>query len=160
MIHLRTMNLEKIDKIKHYGLLMNLERDSKVQGYISRNFISWLDKHQAISDDKIEVGKSYVVCKDNCYIGIVGSLSFSNDGILEVWYTIKKNLRGRGYGEKILAEITPYLIEHVDGLNDIVLKIDTNNNASKKVAERNGYVLEEYDKELDLDIYRYFGKKK
>lgn len=160
MIHLRTLNLKKVSKIEHYDLIRNLERDSKVQQYISKDLPRWLSKHQAESEDKIEIGKSYVIEKDNHYIGIVGSLSFSNEGILEVWYAIKKNFREKGYGEKILAEITPYLIEHVQGLNDIELKIDKNNKASKKVAERNGYLLEESDKDLEIDIYHYFGRKR
>lgn len=160
MIHLRTLNLEKVSEIEHYDLIRNLERDSKVQQYISKDLSRWLSKHQAASEDKIEIGKSYVIEKDNHYIGIVGSLSFSNEGILEVWYAIKKNFREKGYGEKILAEITPYLIEHVQGLNDIELKIDKNNKASKKVAERNGYLLEESDKDLGIDIYHYFGRKR
>lgn len=160
MIHLRTLNLEKVSEIKHYDLIRNLERDSKVQQYISKDLPRWLSKHQAESEDKIEIGKSYVIEKDNHYIGIVGSLSFSNEGILEVWYAIKKKFREKGYGEKVLAEITPYLIEHVQGLNDIELKIDKNNKASKKVAERNGYLLEESDKDLGIDIYHYFGRKR
>lgn len=160
MIHLRTLNLEKVSEIEHYDLIKNLERDSKVQQYISKNLSRWLSKHQAESEDKIEIGKSYVIEKDNHYIGIVGSLSFSNEGILEVWYAIKENFRAKGYGEKILAEITPYLIEHVQGLNDIELKIDKNNKASKKVAERNGYLLEKSDKDLGIDIYHYFGRKR
>ena len=160
MIHLRTLNLEKVSEIEHYDLIRNLERDSKVQQYISKDLPRWLSKHQAESEDKIEIGKSYVIEKDNHYIGIVGSLSFSNEGILEVWYAIKKNFREKGYGEKILAEITPYLIDHVQGLNDIELKIDKNNKASKKVAERNGYLLEESDKDLEIDIYHYFGRKR
>ena len=160
MIHLRTLNLEKVSEIEHYDLIRNLERDSKVQQYISKNLPRWLSKHQAESEDKIEIGKSYVIEKDNHYIGIVGRLSFSNEGILEVWYAIKKNFREKGYGEKVLAEITPYLIEHVQGLNDIELKIDKNNKASKKVAERNGYLLEESDKDLEIDIYHYFGRKR
>ncbi len=160
MIHLRTFNLEKIDEIKHYDLLMNLDRDAKVKGYISQNFLEWIEKQQSISDDKIELGKSYVIEKDNKYIGIVGSLNFSSTGILEVWYTIKKNLREKGYGEKILAEITPYLIENVQGLNDIELKIDKKNKASQKVALRNGYILEDEDKTNNMDIYHYFGRKR
>lgn len=162
MIHLRTMDLEKIDMMKHYGLLMSLQRDEKVYGYISKNLIAWLEKHQAVSEDKIEVNKSYVICKDNHYIGVIGSLNFSNAGILEIWCAIQNNLRGKGYGEKILAEITPYLIEHVDGLNDIELKINRNNLSSKRVAEKNGYNLVKDNMGLnhDIDVYRYFERKR
>lgn len=155
MIHLRTFNLQKIQEIEHYTLIQSLGRDKDVTTYIARDFPTWIKKQQSVSEDKIEVGKSYVVEREGKYVGIVGSLEFSNDGILEVWYTIRKNLRGRGYGEKVLAEITPYLIEHVDGLKDIELKIDQANKGSQKVAIRNGYVFDH--KEDDVISYHYFG---
>lgn len=158
MIKLRNFNLEKIDKIKHYSLLMKLNRDKNINKYISHNFISFLDKHEAKSDDKMEIGKAYVVNKDKKNIGVVGTLDMSSTGVVEVWYSIDKDLREKGYGEKVLAQVTPYLIENIKGLNDIKLKIDKNNKASKKVALRNGYILDDEDKELGIDIYHYFGK--
>lgn len=158
MIKLRNFNLEKIDKIKHYSLLMKLNRDKNINKYISHNFISFLDKHEAKSDDKMEIGKAYVVNKDKKNIGVVGTLDMSSTGVVEVWYIVDKDLRGKGYGEKVLAQVTPYLIENIKGLNDIELKIDKNNKASKKVALRNGYILDDEDKELGIDIYHYFGK--
>ena len=158
MIKLRNFNLEKIDKIKHYSLLMKLNRDKNINKYISHNFISFLDKHEAKSDDKMEIGKAYVVNKDKKNIGVVGTLDMSSTGVVEVWYSVDKDLRGKGYGKKVLAQVTPYLIENIKGLNDIELKIDKNNKASKKVALRNGYILDDEDKELGIDIYHYFGK--
>ena len=53
MIKLRNFNLEKINKIKHYSLLMRLNRDKNINKYISHNFISFLDKHEAESDDEM-----------------------------------------------------------------------------------------------------------
>lgn len=158
MIHLRTFNLQKLDEIEHYVLIQELGRDKTVQTYIAKDFSTWLGKQKSVSEDMLEVGKSYVIERDGKYVGVVGSLNFSNDGILELWCTIKKNLRGRGYGEKVLAEITPYLIEHIDGLNDIKLKIDENNLASKKVAMRNGYIEEPGEKDKGIESYYYFGK--
>ena len=158
MIHLRTLNLQKIDEIEHYCLIQSLARDKDVTGYIAANFPEWLKKQQSENEEKIEIGKSYVIEKEGKYLGIVGSLEFSNDGILEVWYTIKKNLRGRGYGEKILGEITPHLIEHVNGVNDILLKIDERNYASKKVAARNGYIENSSKKENGVESWYYFGQ--
>ena len=137
---------------------MKLNRDKNINKYISHNFISFLDKHEAKSDDKMEIGKAYVVNKDKKNIGVVGTLDMSITGVVEVWYSIDKDLRGKGYGEKVLAQVTPYLIENIKGLNDIELKIDKNNKASKKVALRNGYILDDEDKELGIDIYHYFGK--
>ena len=137
---------------------MKLNRDKNINKYISHNFISFLDKHEAKSDDKMEIGKAYVVNKDKKNIGVVGTLDMSSTGVVEVWYSIDKDLREKGYGEKVLAQVTPYLIENIKGLNDIKLKIDKNNKASKKVALRNGYILDDEDKELGIDIYHYFGK--
>lgn len=158
MIHLRTLNLEKIDEMEHYALIQGLGFDKEVKTYIAKDFPEWLKKQVSLGDEKIEIGKSYVIVKDHKYVGIVGSFNMSCDGILEVWYTIKKNLRGRGYGEKILAEITPYLIEHVDGLNDIQLKIDKTNQASKKVASRNGYIEDRSEREDGIESWYYFGR--
>lgn len=157
MIRLRTFNLEKIDKIKHYDLLMKLSRDESVQEYISHNFIRFIDKYQS-EDEKIAPNKSYVVKKDKQNIGVVGTLNLSSVGELEIWYAIDKDLRGEGYGEKVLAEVTPYLIENVSNLEDIELRIKKKNLASKKIAENNGYILE-YD-DNDTDIYHYFGNSK
>ena len=90
MIKLRNFNLEKIDKIKHYSLLMKLNRDKNINKYISHNFISFLDKHEAKSDDKMEIGKAYVVNKDKKNIGVVGTLDMSSTGVVEVWYSVDK----------------------------------------------------------------------
>ena len=158
MINLRTINLEKVDKIKHYNLIMKLNRDKGVNDYISHDFISFLDKYAAETDDKMEIGKCYVVNKDKKNIGVVGTLDMSSTGVVEVWYSIDKDLRGKGYGEKVLAQVTPYLIENIKGLNDIELRINKNNKASKKVAEKNGYDLYYEDKDFGIDIYHYFGK--
>lgn len=157
MIHLRTINLEKIDEIKHCCLLMPLDRDDKVRAFISRNFMEWIQKQRSVSDEKIELGKSYVVEKDNRYVGVVGSLSLDRNGFLEVWYVVKNDSRGRGYGDAILSEITPYLIENIDGVNNIKLKIDKNNKPSIKLALKNGYYL--YERGDDVDTYLYFEEK-
>lgn len=157
MIKLRTFNLEKIDMIKHYGLLMKLNRDEAIQEYISHNFVRFVDKYQ-VEDEKIAPNKAYVVKKAKQNIGVVGTLNLSSVGKLEIWYAIDKDLRGEGYGEKVLAEITPYLIENVSDLEDIELKIKKKNLASKKIAENNGYILA--DENNDTDIYHYFGNSK
>lgn len=167
MIKLRTFNLEKIDKIKDYNLLMTLDRDKEINGYISHNFLNWIEKSIDYStskdnyqEEEIEVGKPYIIKKDKEFIGILGTLKLSNDGILEVWYAIQKNQRRKGYGEHILGEITPYLIENIKNVEDLELKIDKTNKYSKKVALRNGYEIHNIDNEQGKEIYHYFNKKR
>ena len=159
MIKLRNFNLEKIDKIKHYSLLMKLNRDKNINKYISHNFISFLDKHEAKSDDKMEIGKAYVVNKDKKNIGVVGTLDMSSTGVVEVWYSIDKDLRGKGYGEKVLAQVTPYLIENIKGLNDIVLKIDKNNKGIQSMLTWKLAKDVMKDKQLRRMYYEKYGEK-
>ena len=54
---------------------MSLDRDGSINKYISNNFISFLDKHEAESDDKMEIGKAYVVNKDKKNIGTINYCS-------------------------------------------------------------------------------------
>lgn len=158
MIHLRTFNLEKISESKHYSLIRNAAEDENVRKYISKDFLRWINFYAADNDDNIEVKKSYVIERDNNYIGFIGSLDFSSDGVLELWCVIDKEFRDKGNADKILGEITPYYIEHIDGLNDICLKINKYNIASQKVALKNGYTkVGESD---GIYKYTYFGKKK
>ena len=96
--------------------------DKNINKYISHNFISFLDKHEAKSDDKMEIGKAYVVNKDKKNIGVVGTLDMSSTGVVEVWYSIDKDLRGKGYGEKVLAQVTPYLIENIKFMINLLAK--------------------------------------
>ena len=117
MIKLTSFNLEKIQlEGKHYGLVQNMSLDNKVKLYIEKDFFDWLKKYQAISDDEIEIGKMYAIEKDKKEYGVIGSKGINEDGYLELVYAIKKNMRDRGYGTKVLEEITPYLLEQVKNI--------------------------------------------
>ena len=63
MIKLRNFNLEKIDKIKHYSLLMKLNRDKGVNDYISHDFISFLDNNEEFATEYIPVGDKIAISK-------------------------------------------------------------------------------------------------
>ena len=141
MIELKSFKLEKLDiEGKHYGLIQGMAMDNKIKLYIARDFIKWLGEHQAISEDKIEVGKMYAIIEEEREIGVVGSLNLTDDGILNVIYAIKKNVRDKGYGKKILEEVTSYYLENIKGIRGIKLTIDSSNKGSKRVALANGYV--------------------
>lgn len=151
MIHLSTFNLEKINECKHYSLIKSMEMDDDVNRYISKYFSGWISFYVSESDEVIELEKSYVIEFDNKYVGFVGSLEITSNGVLEIWYAIDRNFRNMGYGEKILGEVTSYYIENVYGVNGICLKIDKCNIVSQKVAVNNGYI-----KVLECDdIYEY-----
>lgn len=158
MIQFRRFNLEAYDKNKHYVLVKKMERDKSVQEFISHRFSHWLDTMPKAKDD-FQINRPYVIEKDNHYIGILGTLDMTNDGIIEFWCAIDKEERGKGYGDGILGEMTLYLVEE---FKDVRLKIKKWNKTSKNRAVGNGYVLDEYEssKDKENDIYYYFGKKR
>ena len=157
MIKLRTLNLEALNCKKetgHFRLKRRLSEDLEVNNYISKNFATWVK--EPTDNKEYEDGKTYVVDDHGKKIGMVGSIDFDKNGIIELWYTIDKEYRQSGYGEKLLAQITSYLIENVPGLNDIKLVINQNNIGSNKVAKYNGYNLTDENK--GKNIYNYFAK--
>jgi RimJ/RimL family protein N-acetyltransferase len=159
MIKLETLYLEKLEiNGKHYGLVESMSLDKKIKMYIARDFLVWLEQHQAILDNEIEVGKMYAVIKDGREIGIVGSTGNMEDGILNVIYAIKKDARDRGNGYKLLKEITTYYLNNIDGIKDIKLVIDKSNKASYKLAEKEGYVKYK-ENESGLEEW-YYRKRK
>lgn len=158
MIQFRRFNLEAYDKNKHYVLTSKMSRDESVQKFISPRFVNWIDNMPKISVG-FEVGKPYVIVKDNKYIGMLGALDMTHDGIVDFWCAIDKDERGKGYGDGILGEMTNYLVEEHD---DVRLRIKKWNKTSKNRAIGNGYVLDEVEsrEDKDDDIYYYFGKKR
>ena len=158
MIKFRRFNLELYDKNKHYVLMKNLSRDDGVYRYVSKRFEDWLEEMP--NDDKgFIVGCPYVLVKENKYVGMVGSLNITKDGIIDLWCAIDKSERNKGYASSILGELTIYLVE---SFTDVRLKINKGNEFSKKSVISNGYVLDELESSNDrnYDTYYYFGKKR
>ena len=161
MIKINDFYLEKLDIYgKHYGLIQGMSLDDKIRAYIDRDFFVWLENHQAVSDEKIEVGKMYAIIKEGIELGVIGSSGDLKDGILNVVYAIKKNMRNRGYGQKILEEVTFYYLENIKGIKGIKLEIDKSNKASKGVANNNSYIKTEGLNEKGLEEWYYYNNYK
>ena len=60
---------------------------------------------------------------------------------LELGYIVAPDARGRGVGTAMLRELTRWAFDELGALR-IYLMIDTANHASRRIAERCGYVLE------------------
>ena len=158
MIKFRRFNLEKYDKKKHYVLVKGMERDEGVKNFITPRFVSWID-NMAKGDEEFNVDVAYVIVRDNNYIGMLGALDMSHDGIVDFWCAIDVNERKKGYGDEILGEMTLYLVENY---SDVRLRIKKWNKTSKNRAIGNGYVLDEIESKEDKenDVFYYFGKKR
>lgn len=154
LINIRNGELEalRMDKLSHFQMVKDLEQSLDIN-YISTNYESFVS--EPISDNIFEAGKTYIINHKNNKIGMLGTKEIDNKGRIELWYIINKYYRGKGYGNKFLGLITQYLIEYVDGVNDVELLIDEQNNKSIKCALNNGYSLVgDVDKKF---IYRYFN---
>ena len=148
--------MEALDrgKLEHYTLTRKIAEDELTAKYISKNFSTWI-KEPTIKD-RIELEKTYVVVKEKTNLGMIGTKPLDRAGNLELWYVLSPTERGKNYGDKILGELTPYLIEHIAGLKNIKLKIKRDNVASNKIAKENGYILNH--KEQEENIYYYFDE--
>ena len=127
MINLRTYNLEALDRDKHYKVISKLQYDSSSCKYVSRNIARWLNNKEPVSKDMFEIGKAYVLVKDNKYIGIIGAFKLDRNKVVELWCSILPDDRNKGHASKFLGEITMYLIDNVLDIDDIRLKINIDN---------------------------------
>ena len=74
-------------------------------------------------------------------VGSIGGRLEPEQGVAEVGYWVRADARGRGYAERALRLISAWLLEDV-GLARVQLRADAENLASRRVAERAGYVEE------------------
>ena len=107
MIHLRTFNLEKIDKIRHYSLLMALDRDKQVQGDISHHLFSWLTD-QILRLVRLMYWFVRIIMLVLFIVFTFRLRGFWRCGMLFSVMFVRWSM---GDGEKILAKIIPHLIE-------------------------------------------------
>lgn len=160
MIKLRNLSLEPLrtnGKSGHYSLVRRLAEDKGVYKFVSKRFSEWVEP--PISEDQYEIGKAYVITNSNQEkIGMCGSTrgSVSFGGVIDLWFVIDEGQRGKGYGEKIVVQMTEYFLDTIPKLDNISLAIKKDNIASNKIAILSGYT---FDKEHDeKNYYNYFGR--
>lgn len=157
-IKLKTLALENLNMCnsEHYILVKKSVRDENSKKFVSKNMDKFVK--EPIDESKFEDGKTYILKDKEKLIGFIGSKKLNSNGVLEFWYNIDADYRNNGYATKVLEEITPYLIENIDGLKDIKLNINKYNHASKKVALKAGYNIVDVDDKIEE--YCYFGGEK
>ena len=160
MIKLRNLNLEPLRinaENGHYSLVRKLAEDQGVYDFISKRFGEWVKP--PISENQYEIGKAYVIANDNQEkIGMCGSTrgSINSGGIIDLWVAIDEKYRGKGYGEKVVVQMTEYFLDIIPKLDNISLAIKMDNVVSNKMAMLSGYTFNhEYD---GKNYYNYFGK--
>lgn len=153
MIKLRSEELEALRKYEssHISLIDELKKTPGILN-ISSNLDSFLQ--EPASEDEFEYGKAYIINAEKKKVGIIGTKDIDKEGILELWYIIRKHYRNKGYGSKTLGLITQYIMEYTNA-KDIKLVIDKSNIHSIKCAEDNGYTVS--SESNNKYVYKYFN---
>ena len=140
---------------EHYKLVKQLEQVEGIN-YVSKELSNFVKESK--HSEKVIPGNTYVIeNNEKDLVGLLGFMDLDRCGNLEIWTIINPYYRGKHYASMTLGTIVPYMIENVDGLNDIKIVIQKNNENSKRVAISNGF--NEVERIDDKDVYYYFKSK-
>ncbi|MDX6571088.1 MAG: hypothetical protein QOC86_244 [Gaiellales bacterium] len=102
---------------------------------------SWLDRYLAGQLDGSCAGFA-ALSDDGGFLGLGVAMAIDREaGELELGYIVAPGARGRGVAGEILRQLTAWAFDELSAQR-IVLFVDVENVASRRVAERGGYVLE------------------
>lgn len=108
------------------------------------NLISF-EEHKQWFEEKIhsENCEIYIAYEDETPVGQV-RLEYEDD-IAHISYSVDKNQRGKGYGEKIILSAEKKVLKN--GMaNVMVAKVKYNNISSQKIFEKLGYKVKKTEK--------------
>jgi RimJ/RimL family protein N-acetyltransferase len=101
----------------------------------------WLARYEEGRADGTREGFA-IVDGDGAFLGLALAFAIDHEGReLELGYVVAPPARGRGVASEALRLLTEWAARELDPLR-IELQISADNSASKRVAERAGYVYE------------------
>ena len=147
MVNLKTLILDRYNT--NYESIKNLfDSDSKSKFIhdVAKRLVS-----SSLLDEKTMQG-AYIVLESNMPIGYLYISGNINDEVyIEV--SILKNMRGNGYGKKIIKEISDYLFEN-NNIRIVKVNIDPSNINSINMVESCDFLFDEEEYENN----NYTGK--
>lgn len=141
MIELQTLSLTKYDE-KYNQIKEELEN-----GISSSKYIHQIKERLENSNkkDKTIYNSAFIVLEEKNPIGYLFISSMINDEVF-IEYSILKEYRQKGYGKKVVNEISDYLFEN-NNIKSIILDIDPSNKNSMLLASSCGFFFDEDDYE-------------
>ena len=137
-INLETLSLHIINKNNK----KDLEFVKKL--FHNEDIKKWVHGISNILNDNKEhklFGHGFIIKDGIKYIGYLGIGDLNNEEkCIYLRAGLDKNVTGKGYGKKILNEITEYIFSTYEEVESIKLKIDRNNSASLGTANSCGYI--------------------
>jgi RimJ/RimL family protein N-acetyltransferase len=101
----------------------------------------WLERYEEGRADGTREGFA-IVDDEGAFLGLALAFGIDREGReLELGYVVSPAARGRGVASEALRLLTEWAVRELDPLR-IELQISADNPASKRVAERAGYVYE------------------
>ena len=124
-------DLEKVKFVKE------VSKDKEIKNNVYPHPEKWLTLPN--DTDDVEECCTYMVKDDDNLVGFFKTSSYFDKGI-GIDYAVHSNYRNKGYGSKILLEVSNYFLKH--NAERIILCINNSNVASRKAAEHAGFTLE------------------
>lgn len=154
-----SLNLEKVDldNKRHLGLLHRLLlEDNEFSGFIK----------PVLANHKLEYGDDiysshYIVSFDGIDVGYVYISSLDSFQRVSLNYVIESSFRGNQYGKLLLTEISQFLFQKSELIEEIELYIENSNRHSKRVALDVGFEKQGlFHYRIDRSRFSYGGMKK
>lgn len=141
-IKLKTLSIITYDmsKRKNIRFVTELKEDQLMRKFVSDTIEKRLISSS--SDDNIKIGSSYIVNEDKNPIGYI-RFNELEENTLTLHYGVHPNNRKKGYGSKILLEVSNYVFQNMSDVSKIRLCIRSYNIGSRKCALNAGFIEHE-----------------
>lgn len=105
--------------------------------------VKWFNR--SLNKDDVHL---FVLMEDDVPVGQI-RINIS-DAVAEISYSISSEFRGKGYGRKIVSLLIEKIKKEIPGIKTISARVKPDNEASKKVFEKEGFNMKEVVFELDI----------
>lgn len=129
----------KEDKKKHFRFVKEMKNDPLMCHFVTDKPDEYL---MNTKDDSDTIGSTYLVAKEKDLIGYVRFAELDKEGTLDLHYAVHPDQRRKGYGTKILIEVSDYLLKNINEVNMIQLNINNINSGSIKCAKKAAFKQE------------------
>lgn len=157
-IKLNTLTITNYDSnnLKKVKFSEELDKDFLIKRYLynSVSVVDVVKKSENISN--LHLGYGYLI-KDG--YNLVGFIRPYREIIftLGIDYCVHPNFRFKGYGTKILTEVSDYFLENYKSVNNIKLSVASSNELCLKCASNAGFTL---ISDNGFEKYKTFMKRK
>ena len=119
------------DDINKFNFLKTIHEDELIGHYLGRYVCA--DIANSKDDKRIILDHSYIISNQRNLVGFI-SIPELREGILTLEYGVHPDFRHKGYGTKILKEVSDYFLEERNFVESVELCIDSENVYSRKAA--------------------------